>query len=113
MSIGNIARDSERFKNIVKGQIRQKENLKRYISRDELITKKGDETIRIPVPVINIPRFRYGKNIGGVAQGEGDIGDIINPGPSDSTGSVGSDSADSGDLMDFELSINKFEKIVF
>src|SRR3990167_3927535 len=105
MPIGNIARDSERFKRIVKGHVGKKENLKKYISRDEIIAKKGNETIRIPVPVINIPRFRYGKNIGGVAQGDGDIGDIISPGSSDSSGSEGSDGPDSGDLMDVELSM--------
>ena len=114
MPIGNIARDSERFKRIVKGHVGKKENLRKYISRDELIAKKGNETIRIPVPVINIPRFKYGKNVGGVAQGEGDIGDIINSGSSSgSSGSEGSDDPDSGDLMDVELSMNELEEIVF
>ncbi|MDO8511400.1 MAG: DUF444 family protein [Nanoarchaeota archaeon] len=113
MSIGNITSDSERFKNIIKGQVRQKENLKRYISREEIIAKRGNETIRIPVPVIDIPRFRYGKNIGGVAQGEGNIGDVIDPHSSNHPGSVGNDGPDSGDLMDFELSMNELEEMVF
>lgn len=113
MPMGNIASDSERFKRIIKGQVRKKENLKRYISRDELITKKGDETIRIPVPVITIPRFRYGKNIGGVGQGDGKIGDVIDPDSPNRSGPGSGNAPDQGELMDVEFSVNELEEIVF
>lgn len=100
MPSGNITRDSARFKRLVKGHVRKKENLSRYISRDELIGKKGNEHIRIPVPAINIPRFKYGKNIGGVGQGDGDIGE-------------GTDDPDAGDLMDVEIPFSELEEMVF
>lgn len=113
MPLGNITSDSARFKRIIKGHIKQKENLKKYISRDELIGKKGNEKIRIPVPIITIPRFRYGRNVGGVAQGDGEVGDYIDPNYSGRPGSEGSDDPDAGDLMDVEISMSELEDIVF
>lgn len=113
MPSGKILNDSARFKRIIKGHIKHKDNLKRYISRDELIGKRGNEKIRIPVPIITIPRFRYGKNLGGVAQGDGEVGDYIDPNYSGRPGSEGSDDPDAGDLMDVEISINELEDIIF
>ncbi|RMD98780.1 MAG: DUF444 family protein, partial [Calditrichaeota bacterium] len=52
-----IEKDHSRFRNIVRGRI--KRNLKKYISRGELIGKKGKDIVSIPVPQINIPRFRH------------------------------------------------------
>jgi len=113
MPLGNIISDSARFKRLVKGHVRKKENLKRYISRDELIGRKGNEIIRIPVPIINIPRFRYGKlDLGGVGQGDGEIGDSIDPRYYTDGGAEGSDDPDSGDLMDIELSVSELEELV-
>lgn len=111
MPFGNIASDSARFKRIIKGHLKQKENLKKYISRDELRGKKGNEKIRIPVPVITIPRFRYGRS-GGVAQGDGEIGDIIGPHSSEGKDTEGSDDSDTGELMDLETSMGELEEIV-
>ncbi len=69
-----IDQDHSRFRNIVRGKIR--ENLKRYISQGELIGRKGKDLVTIPIPQIDIPRFRYGdKQQGGAGQGEGDPGD--------------------------------------
>jgi len=111
MPLGNIINDSARYKHIVKGHIRQKDNLKKYISRDELIGKKGDEKIRIPVPIINIPRFKYGIwDMGGVGQGEGEIGDPLFD--AEGNGREGSNDLDNGDVMDIELSISELEDLV-
>lgn len=72
----SIKQDHGRFRQIVRGQI--KENLRRFISQGELISRKGKDKISIPLPQIDIPRFRYGsKNAGGVGQGEGDVGDAV------------------------------------
>ncbi|MDQ4075981.1 MAG: DUF444 family protein, partial [Chloroflexota bacterium] len=63
-----IERDSKRFKQIARGQVRK--NLKRYISKGELIGRQGKNYVSIPVPQVNIPHFRYGsKQTGGVGQG--------------------------------------------
>src|SRR6202021_781083 len=69
-----IDQDHSRFRNIVRGRIRQ--NLRKYISQGEMIGRKGKDLVSIPIPQIDIPRFRFGdKNQGGAGQGEGDPGD--------------------------------------
>ncbi len=74
-----IKQDHGRFRKIVRGQI--KENLKKYITQGELIGRQGKNRISIPLPQIEIPRFRYGaKNAGGVGQGDGKVGDPVQPG---------------------------------
>jgi hypothetical protein len=85
-----IDQDHARFRNIVRGKIR--ENLKRYISHGELMGRQGKDTVAIPVPQIDIPRFRFGdKQSGGVGQGEGDSGDPVDgqEGEGDGTGKAG------------------------
>src|SRR5213076_1159134 len=54
-----IDRDHQRFRKIVRGKV--KTNLSKYISRGELIGKKGRDLISIPLPQIEIPQFRYGQ----------------------------------------------------
>ena len=68
-----IKQDHARFKNIVRGRIKQ--NLKKFIQKGEMLGKRGSETVTIPVPTIDIPHFRYGhKEEGGVGQGDGEVG---------------------------------------
>ena len=71
-----IKRDHGRFKKIVKGKIRQ--GLKKYISGRVLVLPKGDGKFRVPMPQIDIPRFKFGdKSQGGVGQGQGLEGEPI------------------------------------
>ncbi len=71
-----IKQDHSRFKQIVRGKI--KSNLKKYISQGEMFGKKGTDVISIPLPRIDIPKFRFGpKQTGGVSQGEGEEGDVL------------------------------------
>jgi len=75
----NIQKDHTRFRKIVRGRIR--DNLRRYISQGELMGRKGKDVVSIPVPQINIPKFRFGnQEQGGVGQGDGDAGDPIGQG---------------------------------
>ena len=53
-----IHNDQSRFKDIVRGKIKQ--NLKNYIQKGELIGKQGKDKITIPVPRIDLPQFRFG-----------------------------------------------------
>ena len=65
-----IDQDHARFRNIVRGKIRQ--NLKRYVSSGELIGRKGKDTVSIPVPQIELPKFRFDdRQKGGAGQGDG------------------------------------------
>lgn len=77
-----IKQDHSRFRQIVRGQI--KKNLRRFISQGEMIGRKGKDMISIPLPQIDIPRFRYGsRNSGGVGQGDGEIGEPVQGGGDD------------------------------
>src|SRR5690606_10525252 len=74
-----IKRDHLRFKQIVKGKIKQ--NLKKYITQGELIGRQGKDYVSIPIPQINLPRFQFGrKQSGGVGQGDGAPGTPIGQG---------------------------------
>jgi len=83
-----IEEDVNRFKKIIKGKI--KENLRKYITHGEMIGKKGKDLVSIPVPQINLPRFRYGDpEQGGVGSGEGEEGDAIGKEGEQGTGQAG------------------------
>lgn len=74
-----IKQDHSRFRQIVRGKIRR--NLKQYISSGELIGKQGKQRVSIPVPQIELPRFRFNsQDGGGVGQGDGQPGDSLGPG---------------------------------
>src|SRR5262245_32376352 len=74
-----IETDHARFKAIVRGKIKQ--NLRKYIQKGEMIGKQGKDVVSIPVPSIELPRFKFGhKDTGGTGQGDGDVGDGRQPG---------------------------------
>jgi uncharacterized sporulation protein YeaH/YhbH (DUF444 family) len=66
----NIDNDLHRFRNIVKGRVRK--DLRKFMGSGEMIGKQGDRVVSIPLPQIQIPRFRFGKNDKQVGQGEGE-----------------------------------------
>ena len=65
-----IERDLERFRGIVRGEVRQR--LKKLVSSGELIGRVDGKVVSIPLPGIDLPRFRFGRNEGGVGAGDGD-----------------------------------------
>jgi uncharacterized protein len=72
----SIREDHSRFRDIIRGRIRQ--NFKKYVTQGEMIGKREKDFVKIPVPSIDIPRFKYGaKQSGGVGQGQGQAGDGI------------------------------------
>ena len=76
MSINN---DQSRFHKIVKGKIRQ--NLKKFINNESLIGKIGKNKVSIPIPNINLPRFKFDdQQSKGIGQGDGEIGDTLGQG---------------------------------
>jgi hypothetical protein len=78
----SIREDQSRFRDIIRGRI--KENFKRYVSQGEMIGRRENDIVKIPVPQIDIPRFKYGpKQRGGVGQGAGKPGDAVDGEPSD------------------------------
>ena len=83
--INKIEQDHQRFRQIVRGKIRK--DLRRFLSRGELIGREGKKFVSIPVHDIDIPTFRYGDNSGGVGMGEGEEGQAVGqPGSGDNAG---------------------------
>ena len=102
----NIENDLNRFKNIVRGKLRK--DLKRYMSSGELLGKQGKNVVSIPLPRVQIPRFRYGKNdTGGVGTGDGDQGDAVD----------GAEGQQAGDqpgkhILEAEISLEELAQIL-
>src|SRR5207247_6726277 len=95
-----IERDYQRFRKIVRGKV--KSNLSKYISRGEMIGKKGNDLVSIPLPQIEIPQFRFGtKGSGGVGQGEGDPGTPLTAPEGDGDSSAGDQPC--GQIREVEL----------
>ncbi len=74
-----INNDHQRFRKIVRGKIR--EDLRKFLTRGELLGREGKKHISIPVRGIEIPHFRYGDNSdAGVGKGDGKAGDSVGEG---------------------------------
>ena len=110
--VKNIHRDHARFKDIVKGRI--KKELSKYLTRGELIGKKGKDKVAIPVPQIELPRFVHSnKPMQGVGQGEGEVGDAVGQAQGSGQGGkqAGSTPADEHGL-DVEFTIDELADIL-
>ena len=71
--------DLNRFRKIVRGKI--KKELRKFISSGDLIGRQGKKIVTIPLPRIELPKFKFGsREQGGVGQGEGEVGDAIGQG---------------------------------
>ncbi|MFA9469127.1 MAG: DUF444 family protein [Deltaproteobacteria bacterium] len=106
-----IDQDHSRFRNIVRGRIRQ--NLRKYISKGELLGRQGKDIVSIPIPHIDIPKLRFGdKQQGGVAQGDGEPGDALSGDPQDGDGQ-GKAGDQAGDhALEVELTLDELADIL-
>ena len=103
-----VERDASRFREIVRGKIRS--NLKKYVSQGEMIGRKGKDLVSIPLPQLDVPRFRHGKNEKGVGSGEGQPGDQVQPGDDPGNGPAGSDPG--RHLLEVEVSMEELADIL-
>lgn len=107
-----IDQDHSRFRAIVRGRIR--ENLKRYVSKGELMGRQGKEVVSIPIPHIDIPRFRFAdKQQGGVGQGDGDEGDPVSGQqgqPGDGSGQAGEGEGEH--VLEVEVTLDELADIL-
>ena len=106
-----IDQDHGRFRQIVRGRIRQ--NLRKYISQGELIGRKGKDQVSIPIPQIDIPRFRFGdKQRGGVGQGDGNPGDPVGAGEDKQPGQ-GKAGGEPGDhILEVDVTLDELAAIL-
>jgi uncharacterized protein len=104
-----IEKDHQRFRQIVKGRIR--EDLRKFLTKGELIGKEGKHLISIPVRGIDLPHFRYGDNSQGVGAGDGKEGDVVGKGqPGQGRGQGGTDPGQH--LMEVDLSLDELAEIL-
>lgn len=107
--VKRIDKDQNRFRQIIRGRI--KKNLKKYITRGELIGKKGKQYVSIPVPQIRIPHFRYNtKKTGGIGQGEGAIGTPIGHG--DQQPGPGAGDAPGDHILEVDISLDELAQML-
>src|SRR4051794_35911348 len=105
-----IERDHQRFRKLVRGKV--KSNLSKYITRGEMIGKKGKDLVSIPLPAINLPQFRYGsKGSGGIGQGPGQPGQPLGPGQQE-TGEGNAGDQPGGHILEVELSMEELAAIL-
>ena len=106
-----IDQDHSRFRNIVRGRIRQ--NLRKYISKGELLGRQGKDIVSIPIPQIDIPKLRFGdKQQGGVAQGDGDPGDPLSGSPQEGDGEGKAGDQAGEHALEVELTLDELAELL-
>ena len=107
----HIDNDYNRFRQIIKGKI--KENLRKYISNGEMIGRKGKDLVSIPLPQIDIPKFRFGDNgRGGASQGEGEAGQPLSSGDDDGSGQGQAGNLPGQHIREVELTLEELAEIL-
>jgi uncharacterized sporulation protein YeaH/YhbH (DUF444 family) len=110
MAMHGIDRDVDRFRQIIRGKIKQ--DLKKYMSQDgiNVYGKEGRHKITVPLPQIQLPRFTYGKKGGGVGQGKGPgRGDKAGNDPADNPLEVNVTLEEMAELLGEELELPRIE----
>ena len=109
-SVSKIERDHSRFRQIVRGKI--KKELRKYMTQGELIGKKGKDVVSIPLPQIDIPHFRFGKNQGGVGSGKGNVGDPLGGQPQEGEGQGEAGDQPGEHILEVDLTLDELAKIL-
>lgn len=106
-----IDRDASRFKEIVRGKIR--DNLKKYITHGEMIGRKGKDLVSIPLPQLDVPHFRFGKNgRNGVGSGDGEVGKPVGRGDEEGEGAGQAGSDPGQHVLEVELSLAELAQML-
>ncbi|MCP5464902.1 MAG: DUF444 family protein [Deltaproteobacteria bacterium] len=101
-----IEQDLSRFKKIVRGKV--KKELKKFVSSGEMIGKQGKKLVSIPIPRIDIPRFKFtDKQQGGVGQGEGDVGDAVGQGDEEGEGDQQAGNAEGQHVLEVDVTMDE------
>ena len=109
-SASKTERDHSRFRQIVRGKI--KKDLRKYMTQGELIGKRGKDLVSIPLPEIDLPHFRFGKNQGGVGSGEGEPGDPLSGQPEEGEGQGEAGDSPGEHVLEVDLTLDELAKIL-
>ena len=106
-----IERDRARFREIVRGKLRG--DLKRYLSTSELLGRRGEHAVSIPVPQIELPRFRFGDNKKkGVGQGPGDKGEPMGGAPQEGEGAGAAGENEGTHILEVEVELSELAEML-
>jgi uncharacterized sporulation protein YeaH/YhbH (DUF444 family) len=106
-----IERDRARFREIVRGKLRA--DLRKYLSTSELIGRRGERTVSIPVPQIELPRFRFGENKkSGVGQGPGEKGEPIDGEAKEGEGSGPAGEDEGQHILEVEVELQELAQML-
>ena len=104
-----IETDHTRFRKIVRGHIRKE--LRKFMSRGELLGRQGKNLVSIPLPQIEIPHFEFApRQLTGVGQGEGAPGTVIAPGDDQAEGNAGN--APGEHILEVDISLEDLAEIL-
>jgi len=109
-AVSKIERDHSRFRQIVRGKI--KKELRKYMTQGEMIGKKGKDVVSIPLPQIDLPHFRFGRNMGGVGSGDGQVGDPIGGQPQEGSGQGEAGDQPGEHILEVDLTLDELAKIL-
>src|SRR3989338_5332260 len=83
-----------------------KKGAKGLLKKGELIGKKGKDLVSIPLPQIEIPTFRHGRNQKGVGQGDGEVGTPLAPGDPQNGQGAGAGETPGEHILEVEVTLN-------
>lgn len=106
-----IERDRARFREIVRGRLRK--DLRKYLSSTELLGRRGEKAVSIPVPQIELPRFRFGdNNKRGVGQGPGDKGSPVPGDEQEGEGAGGAGDQEGRHILEVEVDLEELAEML-
>ncbi|MEE9270691.1 MAG: DUF444 family protein [Candidatus Krumholzibacteria bacterium] len=109
--VQRIEQDLNRFRQIVRGVV--KKELKKFVTTGELIGKKGKDLVSIPINQIEIPNFRYEtRKLGGVGQGDGDLGTPIAVGEDGQEGAGAAGNAPGRHILEVDITLEELADIL-
>lgn len=106
-----IDTDVGRFREIVRGKVR--DELKRFMSRGEMLGRKGKNVVSIPLPRIDTPRFVHSP--GGqqhVGQGDGEEGTVLGPSGQQGDGSGKAGNLPGQHILEVEMTIEELAALL-
>ncbi len=106
-----IERDRARFREIVRGRLRS--DLRRYLSTSELLGRRGEHAVTIPIPQIELPRFRFGDNKKtGVGQGAGEKGQPVDGEAQEGEGAGGAGEEAGQHILEVEVELDELAQML-
>ncbi|HEV8114146.1 MAG TPA: DUF444 family protein, partial [Planctomycetota bacterium] len=105
-----IETDRARFREIVRGRLRR--DLRKYLSTTELLGRRGERFVSIPVPQIELPRFHFGDNKKGVGQGQGEKGDPVPGEPKEGEGGGSAGEEPGAHILEVEVELEELAQML-